>query len=96
MKEITSKEFIDNKKDGVYVFHSSGCFTCEEHIKNMIDEFNHFFLIETSDDIEYFESINIVLTPCTILYKNDKEIWRKQGAFYNKQINELRKEMYEL
>lgn len=85
----TTQKFKTEIKNGVYVFHSPGCFTCEEHIKNMEEYITHFNLIEV-DDIDFYESIGIKLTPCTIVFKKDVELFRKQGAFFNKQINELR------
>lgn len=91
MNHISLIDFKKMKKNGVFVFHSSGCFTCEEHIKTMNEQIIHYNLVETTQDVDYFESMNILLTPCTVVYKNDVEIWRKQGAFYTLQLDELRK-----
>lgn len=91
MNHVSSHSFKQMIKNGVFVFHSSGCFTCEEHIKTMEEQILHYYLIETSDDVDYFESIGINLTPCTVVYKNNEELWRKQGAFFTLQLDELRK-----
>jgi hypothetical protein len=93
--KLTTLQFKNNKKHGVYVFHAPGCFTCETHIKSMDEHIGNYNLIEV-DDVDYCESIGITLTPCTLVFKNDKEIFRKQGAFFITQIEELRKSIGEL
>ena len=90
MKKVSVEQFKEMKKNGVFVFHSLHCFTCEEHIQTMIREVKDFFLIDTGEDIDYIESLGIRLTPHTRYYKNDKVLWSKQGALYNLQIKELK------
>lgn len=92
MRNISKEEFETMEKNGVFVFHSSHCFTCEEHIKTMSEKVVYFYLIETGEDVDYFESIGIRLTPHTRLYKNNEVVWKDQGAFYNLQIENLRNE----
>ncbi len=88
MYKVCKKEF--DKKDGVYVFYSTNCWTCEEHIQNLSQNISHFFLVDTSEDFNYYiEEVGIQITPTTVVYKNGNQVWKKSGMLFDKQINEL-------
>jgi hypothetical protein len=58
----------------------------------MREQVLYFYLVETGEDVDYYETLGIHLTPHTRLYKNNVIVWSGQGAFYNLQIENLRKE----
>lgn len=78
-------------KNGVYIYHSPGCFTCEHHIDNFKKFMNDFFVISTMEEPSFFESDGINITPTTRVYKNNEMVYEKIGALYDVQYEELRK-----
>ena len=88
---LTLDGFKSQRKEGIYVFHSPGCFTCEHHIEIFSKHFSNFYMISTMEDPEYFESIGIKLTPETRIYKNNDLIFRKDGVMFDTQLDEMRK-----
>jgi hypothetical protein len=91
MFRLTKDGFEKQKKDGVYIFESPGCFTCSHHIELFKKFMSGFFVVPTKEDPEYFESIDIKITPTTRIYKNDKIVWDKEGVLFDTQIQEMRK-----
>ena len=91
MYRISKDGFEAQKKDGVYIFESPGCFTCEHHIEEFQKFMKDFFVISTKEDPEFFESIGIEITPTTRIYKKNSMVWEKSGMLFDTQIEEMRK-----
>lgn len=79
------------KKNGIYIYHSPGCFTCEHHIENFQRFSKEFFLVPTMEDPEFFENDGIRITPTTRLYKNNEKLWEQEGMLFETQLQDLRK-----
>lgn len=77
------------KKNGVFVFHSFRCFTCRDHIKNLKEHITHFYTMDYDDDVDYYESIGITITPTTVVYKDDVVVHSQIGMLFQTQINKL-------
>jgi hypothetical protein len=91
MLKIDKKQF-SMKKDGVFIFYSEGCWTCEYYIEEFQKEMENFYIVDTSEDYNfYIEECGIELTPTTIVYKDDRPVWRKQGMLFDTQLEEMRK-----
>lgn len=88
---LSLEGFQRQKKHGIYIFESPGCFTCSYHIEEFSKHFSEFYIISTLEDPAYFEFIEIGITPTTRIYKNDKLIWTKEGVLYDTQLDEMRK-----
>ena len=89
---LTLDGFQKQKRhDGIYVFYSPNCFTCEFHIEKFSKQFPTFYAISTSEDIEYFDSIGIKITPTTRIYKSGNLVWEKDGMLFDEQLEEMRK-----
>lgn len=77
--------------DDIYVFHSPGCWTCQDHLENFEKHFPDFVLVDVSFDYDYFESIGVTLTPVTRMYKNGEVVYECSGMMFDTQIEEMRK-----
>jgi len=88
--KITKDGFEAQNKNGVYVFHSPGCFTCEYHIENFKKFMNDFFIVSTMEDPDFFENDGIKITPTTRIYKNNQIVWEKSGALFDTQCEEMK------
>ena len=93
MFNLTKDGFEAQKKDGVYVFTSPNCFTCKDHVENFQKYLSDFYVLPTSEDIDFFESIGIKLTPTTRVYKNNNLVHSVEGMIFDKQFEELRKHL---
>ena len=89
MKELTNSEFINMKKDGVFVFHSFRCWTCKDHIKELQDKISYFYTIDYDADVDLYETYGIKMTPTTVVYKNDVKVYQQVGMLFETQINQL-------
>lgn len=88
---LTKDGFDVQVKDGVYVFTSPNCFTCKDHVENFQKYLSNFYVLPTTEDIEFFESIGIKLVPTTRVYKNDKVVCSVEGMVFDKQFDEIRR-----
>lgn len=95
LKPTLSKEEFQqiNEKNGIFVFHSFRCWTCETHIKTLHEEISDFICVDFDSDPDYFETQGINSTPTTIFYKNDMVVYKQTGMMFTKQISELLIEM---
>lgn len=89
MCPLSKDEFINMKKNGVFVFHSFSCWTCSSHIDNLKERLGHFYTIEYEMDVDYFESIDVLSTPTTIVYKDNIPVYQKSGMLFESQINDM-------
>jgi len=76
----------------IVVCFSHKCHTCFDHIKKLQSLFD-LELIDMDENQDMYEIMNIEKTPTTILYKKENELWRKEGMFFDSQINDMRKMM---
>lgn len=91
MHKLTLDEYSAQKiKNGVYIYYSPGCFTCEHHINNFKKFMNDFFVIDTMENPEYFENDDVKITPLTRIFKNNKNVYEKVGALYESQLQEMK------
>ncbi len=88
---LTLDGFKKQIKNGVYIFISPGCFTCEFHLEEFKKQMNGFYIISTMEDPAYFSDIGIEITPTTRIYKQDKLIWSKDGVLFDSQLEDMRK-----
>lgn len=90
MFKLTKDGFEAQKKDGVYVFSSPGCFTCRDHVEKFQTYMNDFFVLDTSEDLEFYESIGIKIAPTTRVYKKNELKYSVEGMVFEKQFKELK------
>lgn len=86
---LNRDEFVSIKKNGIFVFHSSSCYTCKDHIQNLKAHVNYFYTIEYEEDVDFYIGIGIESTPSTIVYKDNKIVYKKNGMMFDTQINEM-------
>ena len=80
-----------NYRNGIYVFHSPDCWTCQDHLENFEKSFKDFILINVESDRKFFENIGVTLVPHTRVYKDGEIIYEETGMLFDKQIEELKK-----
>ncbi len=88
--KLTKDGFEAQRKDGVYVFSSPNCFTCRDHVENFQKYMSGFFVVDTSEDLEFYESIGIKIAPTTRVYKRDELKHTVEGMVFEKQFKELK------
>ena len=49
-----------------------------------------FFVVDTSEDLEFYESIGIKIAPTTRVYKRDELKHTVEGMVFEKQFKELK------
>lgn len=80
------------KFTGIVIFHSSGCWTCEQHIEEMNLNFSDITLVDVTKDLNYYiEEFGLDITPTTMVFQHGVEVWRKSGMLFETQLNEMRK-----
>jgi thioredoxin-like negative regulator of GroEL len=89
MQKVFKSDLINTKKNGVYVFHSFRCWTCRDHIEELKKHIGHFYTFDYDTDVDFCESLGILMTPTTVVYKNDIEICHFQGMLFETQIDKL-------
>lgn len=83
--------FESTKRNGVFVFHSSSCWTCDYHIENL-ERFVSFYSIDIEEDYDYYETnFGITTVPVTRIYQDGVVVWEMIGALFESQINEMRR-----
>lgn len=82
--------FQTQVQDGIYIFESPGCFTCSHQVEEFSKHCSSFYVVPTSEDPAYFDSIGIEITPTTRIYKCGKIIWEMSGVLWDTQLEEMR------
>jgi len=80
-----------NFLDGIYIFYSPDCWTCEDHLESFEKNFSEFVLVNVESDRKFYESIGVSLVPNTRVYKDGYVIYEQSGMMFEKQMSELRK-----
>jgi hypothetical protein len=87
------KEHRENKLYGTYVFIASDCPLCFEMLKRL-DESNkidQIYVVDCLEDPDYYmRELGLDNMPLTIVFKDNEEVYEKEGVLYDKQIRELK------
>lgn len=76
------KNKVDKLEDGLYLFTTANCPTCEK-LKNILNEIESTQELTELNAYEHQDicmSLSLMGTPCLIDYRNDKEYDRMYGA----------------
>lgn len=89
MIKINSDEFHHMEKTGNFVFTSNDCFLCREYMrelkKNNVDT-SSWYLVNVSDDIEFYSWHYLASMPVTRVYKENVIMHEQGGVLYRKQL----------
>lgn len=104
MKVITKSDFIKiRSKKGLFSFlNGESCKLCEKYMKEISNFketlfYNHLQVILLRDEDKHwmFVENQVVSTPCTRIYVEDKYVFQKGGILFSTQIEEFNRKIKE-